>query len=125
MCELFVNSISTQTNWKTNFDITCTDESSKKHPHAASLIIQPSETSEFHVVYTASAAGRSAAQVRITVTDNQFENQLIQIVGEGYHDDVTLDNIHSLVTEESIEGMVEDEQIAGRNAHLDGTCKGL
>lgn len=88
-------------------------DSTKQHPHAASLIIQPNESAEFNVVYTASSTGRSAAQVRIAVTDNQFENQLIQLVGESYHDDVTLDNIHSLVTEETLDGTVEEEQIAG------------
>lgn len=33
------------------------------------------------------------ASLQITVTDNQFEDTLVQLIGEGYLEDVTLDNL--------------------------------
>ena len=39
---------------------------------------------------------RSQAHVRLSVIDNQYEDALVTLVGEGYADDVTLDDVMSV-----------------------------
>jgi hydrocephalus-inducing protein len=41
------------------------------------------------------------ATLQITVTDNQFEDTLVQLIGEGYLEDVTIDNLHTLASSPS------------------------
>lgn len=41
--------------------------------------------------------------VRLSVINNQYEDTVIHLVGEGYEDDVTLDNIHGLMASGSQE----------------------
>lgn len=35
--------------------------------------------------------------IHLSVVDNQYEETIIHMVGEGYEDDITLGNIHGLV----------------------------
>lgn len=35
--------------------------------------------------------------LRLVVVDNQYEDTSVQLIGESYTDDITLDNIHGLV----------------------------
>jgi hydrocephalus-inducing protein len=49
--------------------------------------------------------------------DNQYEDSLIQLVGEGYQDDVTIDNVRQLVTyvdPENEEGNNAEDDVAGK-----------
>ena len=50
---------------------------------------------------------------QISVTDNQYEDSVVQMVGEGYEDDVTLDNIGSVFVpvdpEKEMGSMAEDD----------------
>ena len=48
----------------------------------------------FLVEFTPHITGKMAAELRITVVDNPFEDNVIQLVGEGYKQSVTIDNIH-------------------------------
>lgn len=41
--------------------------------------------------------------IHLSVIDNQYEETVIHMVGEGYEDDITLDNIHGLVASTSQE----------------------
>lgn len=41
--------------------------------------------------------------VRLSVINNQYEDTVIHLVGEGYEDDVSLDNIHGLMASGSQE----------------------
>ncbi len=48
------------------------------------------------------------------MVDNQYEDRTIQLVGEGYEEEITLENIHSFMTEESLESMMGDkEELSG------------
>ncbi len=49
----------------------------------------------------------------MSVTDNQFEDTLVQLNGEGYLEDVTLDNLHSLnnANDAESESITEDDLI--------------
>lgn len=41
--------------------------------------------------------------IHLSVVDNQYEETIIHMVGEGYEDDITLGNIHGLVVSGSPE----------------------
>lgn len=61
--------------------------------------------------------------IHLSVVNNQYENTVIHMVGEGYEDDITLDNIHGLVasatsqqtsdTSEMIEENTMEDLVAG------------
>ncbi|XP_049719569.1 hydrocephalus-inducing protein homolog isoform X3 [Elephas maximus indicus] len=107
-----------------------------KKPHTASLIVSPGETAEFDVVFHPQKVGRMAGTIHLSVVDNQYEETIIHMVGEGYEDDITLDNIHGLVasnsqeasdiseiTEVSEENIMEDVVAAALVDHIHfGDC---
>lgn len=65
---------------------------------------------------------RAEGQIHLSVVDNPYEETNIQLVGEGYEDDFTLDNIHGLVAdsfEENTEGSVEEDIIEGKRIQAD------
>lgn len=49
--------------------------------------------------------------VHLSVINNQYEDTVIHLVGEGYEDDVTLDNIHGLMVSGSQEASDISEAI--------------
>ncbi len=54
--------------------------------------------------------------VRISVEDNEYEDSLVQLVGEGFEDDLSLDNIHSVLgatDPELQEGAMAEDDVAG------------
>ena len=70
---------------------------------------------------------RSQAHLRLTVVDNQYEDSVVQMVGEGYQDDITIDNVRSLDTYtdvEQLEGnMADDDVMAAKDNVLKlGDC---
>ncbi|XP_059164892.1 hydrocephalus-inducing protein homolog isoform X11 [Physella acuta] len=80
-------------------DINYNEIETRRRAHTASLVVNPNERATFEVIYQPNAPQRSLANLKVTVTDNQYEDYLVQMVGEGYEDDITLDNIGSdLVT---------------------------
>nr|KAF6318524.1 HYDIN axonemal central pair apparatus protein [Pipistrellus kuhlii] len=68
-----------------------------KKAHTASLVVLPGETAEFDVVFQAQHVGRMTGKIHLSVINNQYEDTVIHVVGEGYEDDITLDNVHGLV----------------------------
>ncbi|KAK3085440.1 hypothetical protein FSP39_003318 [Pinctada imbricata] len=86
------------------------DESDTRRPHTASVIVNVGEKAMFDVTFKPGGIQRSQAHLHLTVIDNQFEDSVIQLVGEGYEDDITLDNIHSV--EEAIEIDMEEGNMA-------------
>ncbi|KAI4571668.1 hypothetical protein MJG53_013774 [Ovis ammon polii x Ovis aries] len=74
-----------------------------KKPHTASLVVPPGEIAEFDVVFHSKKVGRMAGTLHLSVINNQYEDTVIHMVGEGYEDDITLDNIHGLVASSSQE----------------------
>ena len=91
---------------------------SKKLPHNASVILNVGEKAAFDVSFTPSAVQRSQGNIRLTVINNQYEDSVVQLVGEGYEDEVTLDNIHSIVAPvdpEQEEGNMADDDVPGKS----------
>lgn len=88
-----------------------------KRPHTASVIVNVGETAAFVVIYRPTLAQRSQAHVRLSVVDNQYEDSIIQLVGEGYIDDITISNITSTpnvyVDPENQEGNMAEDNVAG------------
>ncbi|ELK36190.1 Hydrocephalus-inducing protein like protein [Myotis davidii] len=68
-----------------------------KKAHTASLVVLPGETAEFDVVFRARNVGRMTGTIHLSVLHNHYEDTIIHLVGEGYEDDITLDNVHGLV----------------------------
>ncbi|XP_042303381.1 LOW QUALITY PROTEIN: hydrocephalus-inducing protein homolog [Sceloporus undulatus] len=91
-----------------------------KKPHAASLILHNGESAEFDVVFQPNLTQRIEGVIHLSIVDNQYEETNIQMVGEGYQDDVTLDNIRGLVTDID-KGSTEEqrEESAAETARVD------
>lgn len=90
-------------------------------PHTASLVLHRGESAEFDVLFKPSLPQRVEGKIHLSVVDNPYEETNIQLVGEGYEDDFTIDNIHGLVAdsaeespEESSEGDLEEDTIEGK-----------
>ncbi|XP_009866111.1 PREDICTED: hydrocephalus-inducing protein homolog, partial [Apaloderma vittatum] len=78
-----------------------------RKPHTASLALQRGELAEFDVLFKPTLAQRVEGKIHLSVVDNPYEETDIHLVGEGYEDDFTLENIRGRVadrTEESVEG---------------------
>ncbi|KAM5296381.1 hydrocephalus-inducing protein homolog isoform 1-T2 [Glossophaga mutica] len=80
-----------------------TPQAKAKKAHTASLVIPPGDTAEFDVVFHSQRVGRMMGNIHLSVVNNQYEDTNIHMVGEGYEDDITLDNIHGLVAPTSQE----------------------
>ncbi|KAM9269036.1 LOW QUALITY PROTEIN: hydrocephalus-inducing protein homolog [Cariama cristata] len=99
----------------------------ERKPHTASLVLHHGELAEFDVLFKPTLAQRVEGKIHLSVVDNPYEETNIQLVGEGYEDDFTLDNIHGLVAdskEEKAEGNLEEDIIeAARVDHIQfGDC---
>lgn len=88
----------------------------RRRAHTASLVVNPNERATFEVIYQPNAPQRSLANLKVTVTDNQYEDYLVQMVGEGYEDDITLDNIGSAIV--AIDP--ENEVISSADDNIEG-----
>lgn len=66
------------------------------------------------MLFKPSLPQRVEGKIHLSVVDNPYEETNVQLVGEGYEDDFTIDNIHGLVAdsaEESSEGDLEEDTI--------------
>ncbi|XP_072202948.1 hydrocephalus-inducing protein homolog [Excalfactoria chinensis] len=94
--------------------------------HTASLVLHHGESAEFDVLFKPNLPQRVEGQIHLAVVDNPYEDTYVQLVGEGYEDDFTLDNIHGLVADsfENTEGNLEEDVIeAARVDHIQfGDC---
>ncbi|KAM9214465.1 hydrocephalus-inducing protein homolog [Leptosomus discolor] len=95
----------------------------ERKPHTARLVLHRGELAEFDVLCKPTVAQRVEGKIHLSVVDNPYEETDIQLVGEGYEDDFTLDNIHGLVAD-STEGNLEEDVIeAARVDHIQfGDC---
>ncbi|XP_042653703.1 LOW QUALITY PROTEIN: hydrocephalus-inducing protein homolog [Tyto alba] len=99
----------------------------ERKPHTASLVLHHGEVAEFDVLFKPTLAQRVEGKIHLSVVDNPYEATDIQLVGEGYEDDFTIDNIHGLVAnsgEDNTEGDLEEDIIeAARVDHIQfGDC---
>ncbi|XP_073420426.1 hydrocephalus-inducing protein homolog [Dendrobates tinctorius] len=89
------------------------------HAHTTSLILRPGEAAEFEVLFCPPEALRYGGALLVSVLDNQYEKSCVQLVGEGYMEDLTLDNIHSPGELVPLEGPLEDDLVeAARTEHI-------
>ncbi|CAF0784494.1 unnamed protein product [Didymodactylos carnosus] len=76
----------------------------------ASAIFEIGQKIVLDVVFKPKQVQRYEGVLRLVVVDNQYEDTVVQLIGESYLDDITLDNIHSLaVQNEPSEEAVIDE----------------
>ena len=54
------------------------------------------ETGEFVVLFSPKDVQRHTGELRIKIRDNQFENTVIKMVGEGYIDNIDVENVRHL-----------------------------
>lgn len=79
----------------------------------SSAVVQPNSQVSFQIVCTPRRIQSYQASLQLTVTDNQFEDTLIQMIGEGYMEDVIFENLHSLAgSNESEEDVLADEDVS-------------
>ncbi|XP_073461747.1 hydrocephalus-inducing protein homolog [Aquarana catesbeiana] len=90
-----------------------------RRPHTASLILRPGEVGEFDVVFCPTEPLRCECALQMSVLDNQYEKTSVQLVGEGYLEDLTLDNIHSPGGLFTPDGQLDDDVVeATRTEHV-------
>nr|XP_055030475.1 hydrocephalus-inducing protein homolog [Misgurnus anguillicaudatus] len=71
--------------------------------HVASLTLMVGQQAEFLIGFHPKVAQRFEANIKVMVQDNQYDQTVVQLVGEGYHDIIILENIGSKVQQESTE----------------------
>ncbi|NXL83544.1 HYDIN protein, partial [Alectura lathami] len=107
-----------------SLSLTCVAAGRK--PHTSSLVLHRGESAEFDVLFKPSLPQRVEGKIHLSVVGNPYEDTNIQLVGEGYEDDFTLDNIHGLVADstEKPGGSLEEDIIeATRADHIQfGDC---
>ncbi|XP_066439738.1 hydrocephalus-inducing protein homolog isoform X2 [Eleutherodactylus coqui] len=90
-----------------------------RHAHTASLNLCPGETAEFVVAFCPPEPQRYDGALILSVLDNPYEKSCVQLVGEGYKEDLTLDNIHSPGELVTPDGQLEDDVVeAARIEHV-------
>eukprot|EP00731_Ephydatia_muelleri_P026704 Em0018g804a len=57
------------------------------------------EVKELKVLFQPAQPNKCSGELQLKIQDNQFENLRIVLVGEGYKDDVAIDNIQSIMEE--------------------------
>lgn len=104
MCQIFVNVIIYMDFF---LDIKCL--------YIVLVIVGVGETVFFIVIYKFIVVQRLQVYIYLMVVDNQYEDFVIQVVGEGYQDDIIFDNIYSVdngIELDFEEGnMVEDDVV--------------
>lgn len=68
--------------------------------HLASLTLKARQQAEFELEFHPEVAQTFEATMQLLVKDNPYENTLIQLLGEGYQDIISLDNISSKVSQD-------------------------
>jgi hydrocephalus-inducing protein len=81
-----------------------------------SIIIQPQEQINLTVSCLPTKIQTYQASLQVIVVDNHYEETLIQMIGEGYMENVTLENMHSFTnmsTPDDIdENIIGDEEVS-------------
>ncbi|NXF97015.1 HYDIN protein, partial [Eubucco bourcierii] len=99
-----------------------------RQPHRASLLLRPGQATDFEVLCKPTLAQRLEGKIHLSVLDNPYEESSIRLVGEGYEDDFTLDNIQGRVAESEEQNLhesslEEDSSEAAPGDHIQfGEC---
>ncbi|XP_032533061.1 hydrocephalus-inducing protein homolog [Chiroxiphia lanceolata] len=94
----------------------------KKHPQKPYLLLEHGQSAEFDVFFKPTLTQRLEGKIRVPLSGNNEIN--IELVGEGYDDDFTLDNLAEDNQGSNAEGNLEDDIItAVRANHIEfGDC---
>jgi hypothetical protein len=88
--------------------------SNEQAPFPTSIVLQPDQKVVFVVNFAPKSIQTYEALLQMSVTDNQFEDTLVQLNGEGYLEDVTLDNMHTMNKTNDIENEhTNDDDLIG------------
>lgn len=68
----------------------------------ASLTLMNEQQGEFEVEFHPDVPQSFKATIQLFVKDNPYEKTLIQLLGEGYCDIISLDNISSKVSQDQV-----------------------
>ncbi len=80
-----------------------------------SVVLQPDQKMAFYVSFSPRNIQTYEGILQLSVSDNQFEDTIVQLNGEGYLEDVTLDNLHSLNSFNEIEDdLAADEDMISK-----------
>ena len=79
----------------------------KSRVHTLSVVVPMGKTADFAIEFNPSLVGRSLGEIRLSVMDNPYEESTVQLIGEGYEDEVTIDNIRSFVQTEELAAETE------------------
>lgn len=74
------------------------------------------EKASLEISFHAHLPQRSQGQLRLAVVNNQYEETVIQLVAEGYQENITIDNVQSSPSElemEMEEGNMADDDVPG------------
>lgn len=88
-------------------------ESTSGKPAMTSLDFKAGETGNFIVEFTPTEKKRISGEIRLSAVDNPFEDAIIKLLGEGFEEEVTLDNIHGSMQDVTFAN-IEDEDYAGK-----------
>ncbi|XP_051661491.1 hydrocephalus-inducing protein-like [Manacus candei] len=97
----------------------------KKHPEKPYMLLEHGQSAEFDVFFKPTLAQHLEGKIRVPLSGNNEIN--IELVGEGYDDDFTFDNLPGLAEDSeksNAEGSLEDDIIeAIRANHIEfGDC---
>lgn len=87
-------------------------ECTSSKPVIASFNFKVGAAMEFLVDFTPSEKKRISAEIRVSVVDNPFEDATIQLLGEGFEEEITVDNIHGGMQDSPVT-FAEDDDFIG------------
>ena len=91
------------------------EDDPKSRVHTLTVVVPMGKTADFSIELNPSLVGRMVGEVRLTVVDNPYEESIIQLIGEGYQDEVTIDNIRSFMqTENQAPDLEIDDNTPGK-----------
>ena len=85
------------------------DSQDKKSSHLCSVGLDVNESKDCLVVFNPCSINKYHGEVCVCIKDNPFEKPVIQLVGEGYEDDVCLENVRGEVANWGAEERVTDD----------------
>ncbi|RXM33054.1 Hydrocephalus-inducing protein [Acipenser ruthenus] len=93
---------------------------SGRNAHTSSLNLSPGQSAEFALLFSPSAVRRYKVTLRLLVVDNKYEETVVQLLGEGYQDEITLDNIHKAGQTRDIPELLidQDTEEANHSEHI-------
>ena len=82
-------------------------------PVSKTFHVSVGTTINFLVEFAPKTSSKMAAELRFSVVNNPFEENVIQLIGEGYEECVTIDNIHSPLDVIERDVLFEGDEVIG------------